>query len=105
MAQVRLVWLAVLDSKTTENACLCSVFRCGPVWPGKHVSLPCSWRMPNNTHAHTNTLAHVQRYWTLKSEVIVREQVLLRVLGFDVDAAHPHSFLVHILNELEVSWL
>src|SRR5688572_3943475 len=42
-------------------------------------------------------------YWDMKESVNRCEQQLLRVLGFDMDIRHPHSFLLHIVRELEGS--
>jgi hypothetical protein len=44
-----------------------------------------------------------EEYWSLKEEVVRAEQLLLRVLGFNLTSRHPHHYVLHYLKELDAS--
>jgi hypothetical protein len=41
-----------------------------------------------------------REYWPLKDDLVRHEQILLRVLNFDLDVVHPHHFILHYLRRL-----
>lgn len=44
-----------------------------------------------------------EQYWKLKESVVLAEQLLLRVLGFNLTSRHPHHYVLHFLKELGAS--
>jgi hypothetical protein len=44
-----------------------------------------------------------QGYWEIKARLSDLEHVLLRALAFNVDAVHPHRFVLHFLEDLKGS--
>jgi transcription initiation factor TFIIIB Brf1 subunit/transcription initiation factor TFIIB len=43
-----------------------------------------------------------QEYWSIKDKLISHEQLVLRVLQFDVDIVHPYSFLLYYAQTLNI---
>lgn len=45
--------------------------------------------------------AYFKDYWASKDHVLQTEQVLLRAIAYELDARHPHHFVLHFVRELE----
>ena len=66
----------------------------------------CSCRLnyfDNNGNDGDDPIANAKVYWELKDKIIRYEQVVLRVLHFEVDVKHPHHFVLHFVKRLNGS--
>jgi len=44
-----------------------------------------------------------QDFWSMKDAVLRQEQILLRVLGYDLECDHAHRYVLHIVRQLEAT--
>ncbi|GAB5365405.1 hypothetical protein AAMO2058_001054900 [Amorphochlora amoebiformis] len=42
-----------------------------------------------------------QEYWNMKEDVVLHEQICLRVLGYNLTSRHPHHYVLHFLKDLD----
>jgi hypothetical protein len=47
-----------------------------------------------------NPLLFHRDYWPAKDELIRYEQIVLRVLNFDLEVIHPHNWVLHFVRRL-----
>jgi hypothetical protein len=40
-------------------------------------------------------------FWQLKNEMVTQEQILLRVLAYELTCRHAHHYVLHVVHEVD----